>query len=251
MKHQAQCYVDEAIEAKEVGARIIEFLKEYWGFDEIQLRYLESDQVDLTFFAFWNLDDYRALQATNFCKTPYRKEVFRFDIKDTCLTISYFNGFDNNEREKQFERIVSLIEKAIREPVPPFRIRTISPYLADVMYRYRRKDGKIGFLFSPTSYGSKYGKVCGNSIFIYWDDFEYLRKTIIEGFDLTDTDKEGFDNTSCNQIQKAGCEFIINHLRNYKTENPNLLAFVNYVASWIEDSLSKDDAYGILIDGNL
>lgn len=253
MKYKTTITKSNGFDINQTVLKLDEFLKDYWGsekyyiiFDndiEMNTDIFENNinfQTSFSFFGFIEKSNFLYLQEHDYSITPLRTEIFRFLITTNYLEINFYNSFTTNEREKQFYKIIENIKTAITKDLPLIRLKVVNDHLTDVRYKYRKREGKVGFKFSSSNKeeSNKYE----DSIFIYWSDFEYLRPYIYQIYP-----KDDFDNTSWNTISKSDWIKITDSLKNYNTDgNLKLSAFYNYIIQWSEAQLASANYIDIL-----
>ncbi|MDU1891793.1 MAG: hypothetical protein E6767_13990 [Dysgonomonas sp.] len=246
----------------QIALRLDEYLKEYWGSGIYYIR-LISDRIfrnidlfepgmnwqeqSLNFYAFQKVEDYKFLQKSDYSITPPKVEIFGFHLKQNYIEVRFYNSFENNERERQFYKIAENIKAALKTDIPLVRIYPRDEYCTEVMHKYRKSEGRIGFELIPTSIFGEI-KAC-DYIFIYWSDFAYLRPFIKKVYPQKWNKDDIFDDTSSNFINKNEWSQILVNIKQYKTNDVRLSAFFTYIAEWIENQLSW--ANYICIYGNL
>jgi len=260
MKYKAVITPAEGFNISGAILKLDEFLKEYWGEEVYYIRTNENrivrntDQFDFDikieqsfdFYGFRYKNDFQYLQEHEYNLSPAKSEIFRFTVTATYVEVCFYNSFDSNERERQFYKIVENIKAALKIDLPLIRTKIVHEYLTDVMYKYRRNEGKVGFSLCPSVDGDNYK----SSIFIFWSDFAYLRAFIYQVYPQRwDGGEDSFDNTSWNDIQKEEWRQILINMKNYKTNDRKLSAFYTFIINWIEEQLKW--ANYICIWGNL
>ena len=218
-----------------------EFLKEYWGqelfYINVNNQAMQNGDVfepqfqinndTFSFFAYRNKGDYEFLKSNGFNQTPDRSEIFVFNFNLQSAEMQFYNSFETDERERQFLRLTDDFVKILEQDLPLIRIIEHKKGVCDVMCKYRRSEGRIGFSFMPYIDDNDYIKR-KEHIWIYMSDFK-----ILESF----MNVENFDYTGDNDISKEEWILIIERMKTYNTDDIKVKAFLDYIVNWIETEL--------------
>ena len=260
MKYKAVITPAEGLDISRTILKLDEYLKEYWGEEVYHIQTGESrvlrntDLFDFDikieqpfdFYGSKDKTDFQYLKEHDYKLSPAKTEIFRFIVTPDYVEVYFYNSFITNERERQFYKIVENIKTALKKDLPLVRTKVIHKYLTDVMYRYRRNEGKVGFSLCPSIDGENYK----SSLFIFWSDFAYLRAFIYQVYPQRwNGGEDSFDNTSWNDIRKEEWLQILNNMKSYTTNDIKLSAFYSFIINWVEEQL-KWASY-ICIWGNL
>lgn len=249
MKFSQEIRLGTSVELCEKILRIDEFLKEYWGYSIFKVSDLSTgvldnrqfiqqlssiqDKESIDLFAFLDIKDFEELKKSDYQCTPRKAEIFSFCITKDIINVNFYNSDEGMQRECQFYKIVDRFKETIEQPIPLVRIFRCKDGTINVMCHHRSKEGKIGFSFSSDKNEE------ADCLFIYWVDFEIIRSSIVEGFNISCRGTDVFDNTSCNEINKSGCIHIIESLRNKTLSCNKEKAFVEYITNWFEKQTDK------------
>lgn len=124
-----------------------------------------------------------------------------------------------------------------------------------LLYQYEGPERNIGFTLSPLYLNEEDVREIRKEdmLFIYDEDFKYIRPAINRVFPLTDPrsgeELEAFDPCWDNPIVKKVWPVVLAELEKVEVAEPELRVFLDSLTVWIRNVL--DSADGIEITGNL
>lgn len=130
------------------------------------------------------------------------------------------------------------------------RSKETIPFL---LFQYQGPQRNIGFTFSPLYLNDGVEIKPDQMLFIYDEDFMYIRPALDKAFPLTDPrtgeEMEEFDPCWDNPILKETWVEILAELDRLTSDDPKFQLFLYQFVTWIKKWL--DSADGIEITGNL
>ncbi len=231
--------------------RIKSFLIEYFGTAHFYLvetgLTITAIQEEKAFFEWVNAG--RPDQTT--------KDLFLFEWTEEVswsghflLNCSFYNRYEDNSRQKQFEKIVLQIKAHMEHPALTLHI-TKKENLIDIRQFHSRVNGNIGYSLSPYMKDEKghWRLNLDVGLWIYREDFHLLYEGIKEVYPLKGNGYENFDHTGINFICASDWTVILNQWSKLAISNPSSTEFIHYVSHWVITTLNHAD--NISIEGNL
>lgn len=132
--------------------------------------------------------------------------------------------------------------------------RTSKSKIPVLAYRYEGPERNIGFTLSPLYINEDAHEARQEDmLFIYDEDFKYVRPAINHVFPLTDPrsgeELEAFDPCWDNPIVKEVWSRILTEIEQGQPAQPELQLFLQSLTAWIRKVLESAD--GIEVTGNL
>lgn len=210
---------------KEQQNRIIEFFREYWGIQKINIKVEDSllniVRKDHTCHIIW-INDY-------------------IDIDYQC----------NREISPQeWQKLLASFYYAINTPVPAYYVdKKHNSRRIFLRKQHRRGDGHIGCCIYPYKEEPDGGWDYNvESLFLYECDFRILESGVLALYPRNNGELN-FDYTSWNEFTVTDCEEMIANWLKAAQKSKEYASFIHYVVEWIKPLLNEYES--IMIEGNL
>ncbi|OME98013.1 hypothetical protein BK124_12265 [Paenibacillus amylolyticus] len=122
-----------------------------------------------------------------------------------------------------------------------------------LMYQYQGPQRNVGFVLSPLYIEESVEVEKEDMLFIYNEDFDYIRPALDRAFPLTDPrtgeEMKAFDPCWENPITKVVWVGLLSELDQQVVAEPELRNFLNQFIAWVRNHLQLAD--GIEVTGNL
>ncbi|MEK3919524.1 hypothetical protein [Paenibacillus sp. FSL K6-2393] len=122
-----------------------------------------------------------------------------------------------------------------------------------LMYQYQGPQRNVGFVLSPLYIEESVEVEMEDMLFIYNEDFDYIRSALDRAFPLTDPrtgeEMKALDPCWDNPITKDVWVEILSELDQQVVAEPELRNFLNQFTAWVRNHLQLAD--GIEVTGNL
>ncbi|PUA38984.1 hypothetical protein C8Z91_10930 [Paenibacillus elgii] len=251
MRYDTEIACASYLTLHEQKLRIKSFLIEYFGTADFFLAEtgfsITAVQEETAFFEWINAG--RPDRAT--------KDLFHFKWTERerrsghfLLKCSFSNRLEDNNRQKQFEKIVLQMKERMQHPTSTLYINQ-NEKLIEVRQFHHRADGKIGYGLYPYAEDENghRSENPGVGLWIYRMDFHLLYEGIKEVYPRKVKGFENFDDTGMNFISKSEWKVILDRWSKLAITNPSSGEFIDYVSRWVIATLEQVDE--IAIEGNL
>ncbi|KLU55933.1 MULTISPECIES: hypothetical protein [Paenibacillus] len=122
-----------------------------------------------------------------------------------------------------------------------------------LIYQYQGPQRNVGFVLSPLYIEESVEVEMEDMLFIYNEDFDYIRPALDRAFPLTDPrtgeEMKTFDPCWENPITKEVWVGILSELDQQVVAEPEFRMFLNQFTAWVRNHLQLAD--GIEVTGNL
>ncbi|MEO2257535.1 hypothetical protein ABGV43_11615 [Paenibacillus amylolyticus] len=125
--------------------------------------------------------------------------------------------------------------------------------IPELIYQYQGPQRNVGFVLSPLYIEESVEVEMEDMLFIYNEDFDYIRPALDRAFPLTDPrtgeEMKALDPCWENPITKDVWVEILSELNQQVVAEPELQIFLNQFTTWVRNHLQLAD--GIEVTGNL